>query len=1751
MNEEIILFNDNNFSLGERFYFFMDLLVSNKSGSRTEQICLFLIFYIQIISIFFDYRIKVFNPDENISDNILKYLNHVLRFIGIISNYKNSFIKIIYIIPIFMILITLYFIIVFFNTNKNTIYSSQHQILNLLIKCLIFLFYNIFIDIFTHLICFNSQYNDYIKDLSCSIKDNIIIFLISLITTIYIIFIIIFILYFYTDSFYLSMSSYSETCTNYHIYLILNCFLLSLMNSTIKHLTVELFLFINLILSIGFFIYYMKKIIYYNIFANYFCGIFHIIYIWTTLFCIIFKYIKISEKGLIWLLTSILISLSFLNYKKSYIQKIFCNVPYYNITNIDYLLYYIRKLIYMINIDSQNTEIKSVLTGIIQLHIIECQNKKCILKQKELLYLPKKNKWSDPNKPFILDDVFLSHFIIDINEYFISINFISPELLINLSYYYLNVIGNIIQSIYYLHKVKMMKLTLQEKFFLKRLKIAISKNLIEKLKYPNEVCESLEELNPSHYYTYEYYKEQFYNSIFKDLELLKVFWKKYSYRENKSIIDYNEIFKLTEKIIICKIEIDNLWKKLFSIYSGINEVFYFYIDYVEQINDDSFLKMNLENIKRKTENSTEHIHQNYYNMMFNKETGIVICNGENGKEGLIEKVNHSFEKIFNYSFDEMRGMNISLLMPKVFEKEHYKFMKEYIEIGKKFLLNEKGHSTFAKDRNNSIIYIKINLKLFPILNKNVYFLAMIIPEKIDDLIFIDSNFIIQGMSKKLYEKFQISNKYFFMNYNIPFYMICKNFIHFFKTFMKDNTENKNIANQEFENNSIEQESEYNLSNDDLKKQDINIEINENIELEYEIKIPKFMLNFEKISKVENLYNYTSNYESNTNKNSISLETINNNLTVINSTQIEENLPLITKNPLSPIIKKKNTLHPIPTKTPFETDVLSESYTEHKNIKNIDINYSYKNNKLSNFQINNEELIFLNKLRIYKNLFINGQFSNLEDIIDNDTLEDSISYKFNFTFKKYNYHHDKVCYIIRCVDNKNENNSKFISSESEGLTIGKKIISDKEKINNLNLIYKISNEEKKNLYDNINEFGEYFYNDSNFQKMLKTYKDYMRKFSRIHGKKKKNSILDDENSSQTSATSFNSDLSKINRIFEMKENVLKSKKRVSTIYNLILIIILFVISSAIFSFLFFMIVKKIHSGLKLITLLNSKIYIIYLRITTTTSTILSLKTLYAFNTNEQYKNNTMNTFIEDKKEYFDYLKEKAILWCSTILEMLNNFEGNLTEAANKYNINLWEKIPQIYPIFFPKNDTATYIRSLMNTIVISNTLLRLNFFNLDNYTIDNDEFLEYSFLTFSSIENNINYVIPTSLNKTDEILELFLKFNNEKINNVYFSSILFLIFVFILEIVYFLNLYKINKYIAYGFIKIEKISQDHIEALIIKLTNFSEQYKKRNEILQSMNDNYLEKNNIFNSSQQTSQTLSQNNELKKINNFSLESKTYKKLSLLNYYYIHFPLIYIVCIFVILMLYFICQNAIKSNNTIIKIQTYLFGRFLSISCSTIKTKCILAKCKIYNNLDCESFLQNDLSQILYDSFKKFPTLSFFYNEYFLKDACAAFIDKNINDEKYKNCLNNSMIKLINNTYFLIDYVNESQNNLIGEYENKLLIDSSYSSLNIFSSDTFKKMENAFYSFVIPVVKILDEVIIKAFNKFVQNEYNIAKGIISIFLVLVFIFFFYVILFFIKDLEYSIKIAKNIFRITPSNIISLNQDLENWLETINNKS
>ena len=443
-------------------------------------------------------------------------------------------------------------------------------------------------------------------------------------------------------------------------------------------------------------------------------------------------------------------------------------------------------MINLIGTCEHDQEAKSLLIGIIQLHILECPVVDCITKTKEKLYIPNLNEWSDRSKPFLNDKVFLDSFLVNLMEFLTKYSTYNVEILLNFSYFHLIVTGNLCQSIYLFQKAKHIKMNLMEHFAFERLKFAINLKAKEKLKGIGELTDSLENLNMSYYYKYEYLKEKFYEEIFKDLELTNKFWKIYSKNENEEPIDFNYVFGITEKIKICKGNIEKLWKKLFTIYSGINEVFYFYLDYIEQINDDSFLKRELDEISRKLENVSGANQNNLYNLMFKKETGIIIINGDKGKEGLIEKINHEFENTFKYSINELRGMNVSILMPKIFGKEHNEYMKRYIKVGEKRIVDIKETTSFIKDKYNSLTLVKINIKLFPVLNRSLYFIAMIITEKMDDLILIDSNFIIQGLSQRLREKIQIDNQNFFEINEVPFYMICKNFIHFYKVFMKGN-----------------------------------------------------------------------------------------------------------------------------------------------------------------------------------------------------------------------------------------------------------------------------------------------------------------------------------------------------------------------------------------------------------------------------------------------------------------------------------------------------------------------------------------------------------------------------------------------------------------------------------------------------------------------------------------------------------------------------------------------------------------------------------------------------------------------------------------------------------------------------------------------------------------------------------------------------------------------------------------------------
>ena len=90
-------------------------------------------------------------------------------------------------------------------------------------------------------------------------------------------------------------------------------------------------------------------------------------------------------------------------------------------------------------------------------------------------------------------------------------------------------------------------------------------------------------------------------------------------------------------------------------------------------------------------------------------------------------------------------------MPKNLAKVHSTFITDYFDLGEKRILGTKRIKSFGKDKDNNVFLVKIMLNMFPVLNNIVSFVVMITKDKTEDLILIDNNFYIQGLSSRYFQ----------------------------------------------------------------------------------------------------------------------------------------------------------------------------------------------------------------------------------------------------------------------------------------------------------------------------------------------------------------------------------------------------------------------------------------------------------------------------------------------------------------------------------------------------------------------------------------------------------------------------------------------------------------------------------------------------------------------------------------------------------------------------------------------------------------------------------------------------------------------------------------------------------------------------------------------------------------------------------------------------------------------------------------
>ena len=1739
MSKKLKLFEDDEFTFKDKFFTLMDLLVTNQTSSIVQSYLLLLIFYLQIISLFFSKRLEIFNPSGTKSDYILNIIEKIIRVKDLFKYNKPDFQILDIIIFILLLILTIHFIINCAFLKKDCYYSTQKSIINYYIKVFLFVGYNIILDI---------------SLTSFELKLNTISLIFSVINIIYTVLVYIFISIYYNDSFYLFNSYFSKMSCNYDLYWGLNCLANSIFVQ-ISSFPREIFLFFNVIVSIVLMVYYIKNYLYYDKNINLFTGVFHLIYLWTSIFSVVFAYINFQEKGIVYIITTFSSIFFYRNIKNRIESNIFLRTPFYKINNNNYLLYYFKTLYELTNNPEESYENKSLLAGIIKMHEIECPNPSCILKTKENMFLPMLNKFDDKNKNKMEDEVFLKNFLIIVMNYFIYTEECTADMYLNLSLYYLKVIGNYCQAIYFFRKVAELNLSFREYFSFRRLKAQISKTLVEKLKPPNEQCNELENLDVSMYFKYEELSENFFDEINIDVNLSLDFWKEFqsSYKESSKRLDFNKIFELTDKIGKTKKNIEIMWSKLLEIYSGVNNFFELYSEYVEQINDDDLKKRDLEGLRRKNDASNEHINNKFYSLLFNKNTGIIIANGDKGKEGTIEFANKEIENIFKYKSFDLKGMNLTTLMPKMYEKEHSKYIENYFKIGQKKIIDKSDFKAFAKDKENSIIKIGIAIKLFPILNDNVLFIGLINKENIDDIIFLDDKFNIQGMSLKLMKILNIANKNLFQENEIPFYVICKKFVNFYSIFLQR-------AKKEIETDKVLQEIEQKENKENNKeKEDIheNIEINENVELEYEIKLPQFLVDFAEKSKKEQHENIVK---------LISIKKSSLLDSEILEEEYEEDELLLEKDD-----KKRNstTIKIIPTPkgdtpTPGGDTPLppsEEGGGEEDSSQNMIIKKENETEKQYNYYMTQ-----------YKKLFEEGKMAELEELIDMcNKNSKTIEYKFNFTFDKYKYGEKKVSFIVRCIDNKND----FGKSEEESAADldPKNAKYKKEKAEAIKPLFELYEEERKEILGLPEIFLNLSIENKKFQKLLQACKNDINILSKTHGQKK-DEVLEDENSSQTSQTGFDSGLVKKNRIEEIRNNLMKNISNYYTLKYIKTVLLLVFFATLVYIIIFIVTVYNIYIDVNNSININQKLFQTTLWTTELVNVFISLRELfYKKNINSLISNGIMNytyndylTKGTDLPLYYNKCVEISLDLCDKLtlnygfLEMeipkylSDNELNNL--FWNKFNISYFDESYKIEPnVFYNETFPLAVAQMISNAFSFLKSKVFNSISDDNNYFNPlSDDFQQYVYSTYIIIENGVINVIPDQFNKILKIPELLKEYNLSKIKSIDTLMSVFSVIIGILCILNYVIIHYTYSSMLDGMEKITKIKLEKIEEIIKRITNFGINLKKLREKDLKFDDG---KDNNTNNIYEDESIKSNRNDLineernkKKLDNlvnnngFNNDTQKYIPLTILHYIFI-----YSLCttIFVLLYLipcYYYILSKIRKTNELILAQNYIFEKLIITSSSIIDLKCLLSGCGVESNLDTSKLADYTIIHDIIKGLNAFPKISEFYNDKFLLSACKAAFS-NESSEDFLNCSFDPLIYAAINTENLLKLVDDLIFNLRKE-DQMLNGTENYNRKSLFGTSYYEQIDRIFFRYFLTVEQNFADCVEIDLDNFCNSFYLTSILLLFSFGVIIVIFYILSRIILIRNLIHNLSISRMIMKIIPTSIIISTQELETWIES-----
>lgn len=192
---------------------------------------------------------------------------------------------------------------------------------------------------------------------------------------------------------------------------------------------------------------YYKQIPYYNSFVSVFCGSLIFVYFWISVNAMLMKLLDVNGHIVIIFAGIPLVSLLVKSLREKRIEQLVK-------TNVDKVQLDIDALIQVHNMTDFSKGINNdqthrmTMIGIINIHVLECQNGECPCKDEYELFDVTTNQFSQRNEAAPhLDEVFLNHFVKRLYEDSLNKFINSPSIHIAFSFYLFKVMRNIHASL--------------------------------------------------------------------------------------------------------------------------------------------------------------------------------------------------------------------------------------------------------------------------------------------------------------------------------------------------------------------------------------------------------------------------------------------------------------------------------------------------------------------------------------------------------------------------------------------------------------------------------------------------------------------------------------------------------------------------------------------------------------------------------------------------------------------------------------------------------------------------------------------------------------------------------------------------------------------------------------------------------------------------------------------------------------------------------------------------------------------------------------------------------------------------------------------------------------------------------------------------------------------------------------------------------------------------------------------------------